>query len=167
MWPGLTIYRKQKDFVECFVFATAREYSLNSSFYNTNTLNELRKFIFYFNIQTNNIVKNYPEKAFGKFEQFNLTPALQTFDQEEPFLRDLNIKRIPLKFYKKELFLTKQEWNCLCCMASGQTIKETAASLKLSPRTVETYLKIISLKAGGLKKSQMIRLFYNNKDMWS
>ncbi len=56
-------------------------------------------------------------------------------------------------------YLTQQEYRCLAHLIHGTTVKETAANLNLSPRTVEFYLNNIKQRFKLKKKRLLIELF--------
>lgn len=62
----------------------------------------------------------------------------------EPSEKPLRIYLVDKRY--AEIYFTRRESECLVLLTTGQTIKETAATLKLSPRTVEFYLKNIKEK---------------------
>lgn len=59
---------------------------------------------------------------------------------------------------KKDI-LTNRELDCLIMLAKGQTAKETARELDISPRTVETHLENIKIKFNARNKTEMLAIF--------
>ena len=57
--------------------------------------------------------------------------------------------------------LSERELQCLCLLARGYTMKESAQELKLSPRTVESYLDNIKTKLN-MDRFQLIKLYWQN-----
>lgn len=55
------------------------------------------------------------------------------------------------------IYLTAREEECAICIMQGNTLKEVAKTLDLSPRTVEFYLKNIKNKLNCRTKFQMMR----------
>jgi DNA-binding CsgD family transcriptional regulator len=57
--------------------------------------------------------------------------------------------------------LSKREIQCIELLAKGKTMKEAAAKLYLSPRTVETYLTKAKTKLGCFASKQLVDLFWD------
>ncbi len=60
----------------------------------------------------------------------------------------------------KNSYLTKREFICLIYLAKSKTAKEMANILNISPKTVESYIKILRIKLGCYKKSELIEVFF-------
>lgn len=56
----------------------------------------------------------------------------------------------------KTITLSKRETDCLRCLITGMTAKETAKTLCISPRTVETYLDNMKSKTKSANKFELI-----------
>jgi DNA-binding CsgD family transcriptional regulator len=56
----------------------------------------------------------------------------------------------------KGVYLTRREAQCVFYLLKGCTIKDVAKQLKLSPRTVEFYVKNMRLKTGADSKTSLI-----------
>ena len=86
---------------------------------------------------------------------FNWCLALNKFDQNfintqnKPVIYILNQEHSPLP-------LSKQQQACVFFLMRGKSMKEIAAILNLSVRTVESYFTMIKLKLGCTSKSQII-----------
>ena len=78
----------------------------------------------------------------------------QTQSQPSKPKRPLN--RYPLDPQKPSLYLTEQEARCVHHLLKSCTIKETGLLLKLSPRTVEFYLKRIRTKTNTRNKKELL-----------
>ncbi len=73
-----------------------------------------------------------------------------------------NIKTKILKSYDLgpnfvDIYFTKREAECMLLTLKGKTIKSIAASLKLSPRTVEFYIKNMKIKLSCHTKYELIQ----------
>ena len=55
------------------------------------------------------------------------------------------------------VYFTRREAECMSLLLAGNTVKEAARRLLLSPRTVEFYLKNMKEKAGCRTKAKLIR----------
>lgn len=62
-----------------------------------------------------------------------------------------------------ENVITKREYACLACAAHGKTVKAIAAELKISPRTVETYINNIKAKLECYSKTQIIEKYWESQ----
>jgi DNA-binding CsgD family transcriptional regulator len=58
------------------------------------------------------------------------------------------------------LYFTKREAECMVWLLKGKTINSVATILKLSPRTVEYYIKNMKAKIGCRTKFELIDLVY-------
>lgn len=92
---------------------------------------------------------------------FNWCLALNQFDQklintkDKPVIYILNQEQSPLP-------LSKQQQACVFLLMRGKSMKEIAAILNLSARTVESYFTMIKLKLGCNNKSQIIEKAINS-----
>jgi DNA-binding CsgD family transcriptional regulator len=77
---------------------------------------------------------------------------------KQKFLGQLNVKRYQLSGKYQHVSLTARELECIKCLATGYTAKETANFLRLSIRTIETYISNIKVKLDCHRKSQIIKI---------
>lgn len=61
-----------------------------------------------------------------------------------------------------DLYLTRREMDCILRVVQGKTIITIATELKLSPRTVEFYLKNVKSKLRCRTKAQLIEKVIQN-----
>jgi len=66
-----------------------------------------------------------------------------------------------------DLYFTKREAECMLWLLRGKTIGGVALVLKLSPRTVEYYIKNMKNKLGCRTKFELIDLIYASEFMKS
>lgn len=66
-----------------------------------------------------------------------------------------------------DLYFTRRESECMLWLLRGKTISGVAAILKLSPRTVEYYIKNMKSKLGCRTKFELIDLVYTSDFMKS
>ncbi|MEM1244192.1 MAG: helix-turn-helix transcriptional regulator, partial [Pseudomonadota bacterium] len=57
----------------------------------------------------------------------------------------------------KVIHLSKKEFIVAQELTSGKTMVETAATLFVSPRTIETHINRLKIKLGVTKKSELIK----------
>jgi DNA-binding CsgD family transcriptional regulator len=62
-------------------------------------------------------------------------------------------------------YFTKREAECMVLLLRGKTINSVANILKLSPRTVEYYIKNMKSKLGCRTKFELIDLVYASEFM--
>ena len=72
-------------------------------------------------------------------------------------------KKYRAKIYKlgkqfKDIYFSRREGDCMICLLQGKTIKGTAETLNLSPRTVEYYVKNMKAKLNCRTKPKLIEL---------
>lgn len=113
---------------------------------NSLNLSELKKF-------RNFLVENDKKNQFFQ---------LPTIDNMRYFLENETNKYIIKKLENKYIYLTEREMQCLYYLFLGYTSKETAKALKISFRTVETYLNNAKVKIGYKNRSEMVRIFLEN-----
>ena len=80
----------------------------------------------------------------------------------DKFLEVTELNRKSLIVQGKLITISKREWECLYMLAGGKTMKEAAKSLRLSPRTVESYLNNLKIKTGYNTKSDLIKMYLDN-----
>ena len=93
--------------------------------------------------------------------------------EQKRSLNQTNKKPIQRKIYKVyalgdrfgRIYFTKREAECMVHLLRGKTIARVALELKLSPRTVEFYLKNMKTKLGCRTKFELIDLVINSDFM--
>jgi DNA-binding CsgD family transcriptional regulator len=63
------------------------------------------------------------------------------------------------------VYLTRREAECMVLLLKGKTINGVASVLKLSPRTVEYYIKNMKSKLGCRTKFELVDLVYASEFM--
>jgi DNA-binding CsgD family transcriptional regulator len=165
IWNGFSIYKRFKEGVEVWSFGADRESTQMAQFY-INNLDLLEEFTRYFSTKALDIIDASDSEKLAKFSQaINISPFSESFEEN---------KLISLhKFLKSEfqnkiicplsetgfVYLSRREEQCMECFSQGKTIKEVAKLLKLSPRTIESYLENIKKKMGCHFKSDAISLY--------
>ncbi|MBY0462551.1 MAG: LuxR C-terminal-related transcriptional regulator [Alphaproteobacteria bacterium] len=79
----------------------------------------------------------------------------------ENFYKQTEISKFHLGESFGNLILSKREAQCLYYLLRGQSAKEIAKTLHLSPRTVESFLDIIKRKTGVHCKAKLVEKLYN------
>ena len=93
------------------------------------------------------------ENAFSKNETISINNFLEALRKKSKHLH---------KVKPEFAYLTPREQECLSYLAKGDTAKEVARNLEISPRTVETHLKTIKCKTGFHSRSQLVKFFLNH-----
>ncbi|MBY0461750.1 MAG: helix-turn-helix transcriptional regulator [Alphaproteobacteria bacterium] len=158
---GLTIYKRYKDRIETWWFASKNELSIPNSI-TKSSVAPFQEFIRYFDQkqESNNLLCLSP---FVKYSvSVDMSHNRSNFEKAEDFIAYINSNRFIMNIEGKSVLLSKREWECLSEMAQGKTYKGVANSLSLSPRTVEHYLNQIRAKTGVSYKSKLIDHFLAN-----
>jgi DNA-binding CsgD family transcriptional regulator len=75
----------------------------------------------------------------------------------------MNLPRFPIQLKNgSSIFWTRQELKCANYLAQGQSTKEIARILSISPRTVESHLKNIKNKGNIYSNKDIIKLYRAN-----
>ena len=165
-WPGFSFGRKRQDSIEYWTFLGNKEYSTDMHRFYLCNQDVLLKFIHYFNMHAQNIIKceegdKYKLSFYKKRHKAEEELVLSTYNPAiNSFLKELRKNSIHLCKATPELtHLTNRELDCLALLTKGETAKEIAQNLSISPRTVETYLQSIKHKTGLHCRSQLVKLF--------
>ena len=169
-WPPCFFIRTLPDSIEywCFWGDKGSPNNMQEFFMRNKTC--LLKFVQFFNISAESIIK-YSQGDKHKVGFYKCgDKALETVQllnhksaAINAFLEDLHKKSKYLHKIKPELtYLTLREQECLGHLAKGDTAKEIARNLELSPHTVETHLKAIKCKTGFHSRSQLVKFFLNH-----
>lgn len=133
------------------------------SFY-INNINILENFKFYFKEKAAALIKKanknriiLPLNMRPTFGGLKKIPSMSK-SSNKVFDEQLKIKHYKFIHDGKEISFTKKQLEALKLFVHGNTIKETAKILMLSPRTVEHYLDNIRNKIGIKKKAEILKL---------
>lgn len=145
LFHGVTLVRRAKDYYDMIAFALPDAHRNIGSFY-LNKYQVMEQFIQMFEKESQDLIR-------GITEQPIIVPA--------PY-RDSNYHKICLKNGRIEItspnglvHITAQELTCLRLLLQGQTYKQIAAIMRVSPRTVETYIKRIKERSGMLTRHDL------------
>jgi DNA-binding CsgD family transcriptional regulator len=165
IWHGCSVYKRQNNFVHSWNFATEpRDICLNTFYINNIPL--LEHFICYFNIHVKTLINNSNKIVIAKFAEW--VPYGDIANQETIFAKEEMEKFLTFTVVKKailcknsniEIHLSTREADCLHYLSLGNSIKEVANNLNLSPRTVESYVNNIKNKTGYYTRSQLVTNF--------
>ncbi len=83
-----------------------------------------------------------------KFSKCKVLPTISFIQQNSAYF---------VKISNSDIRLTKRQFECLQCLLDGNSIKETARKLFISPRTAQEYLDVVRQKAGCRNKLELLR----------
>lgn len=165
MWNGINFYRKKGDSIELWTFSTNAEQHQDPNSY-MQMLNHLEHFITFFNVKACDIIDVSDQKRLAKFKN-GLDLILPekpefTLSDKDFFLDSTKIEHIPLMVGSHFVHLSKRQSECVKLVSYGKSVKEVARLLKISPRTVETFLEIVKWKTGYATTSEVIESFHHS-----
>ena len=168
LWHGIAFCKIHHDHLEFWWFIGDLESFGLRDLYIRNQ-DTLLKFIQFFKVNAADIIRcaGGDEYKMGTLKCTKLLPRefpnqAETFTINS-FLEELRRKSKYLHKIKPEFtYLTPREQECLSYLAKGDTAKEVARNLEISPRTVETHLKIIKCKTGFHSRSQLVKFFLSH-----
>ena len=148
----LSIIRPQKNFMDVFNLAGDNKNTELNSYYFI-YMNCIHKFINYFLVQAAKIISISEENRFFvpmERQQFlsDDGSGLQKGSFSHQFMQKLELRQATINIKEKLLLLSPRETQILALTLRGKSAKEAARELKLSPRSIETYLENIKRKAG-------------------
>lgn len=146
-------------YVEVFVFGLGKQVA---DFYNVflNELKKLEDFCVYFReIMSDLILDIYQNRI--KFEITEEPVGFQDLngiknELEHNFISNIKLDKYRMSGKNGQVSLTKREFECLLWCSKGNSAKQIARILSLSPRTVEIYLAHLKEKLGCQSKFELI-----------
>lgn len=149
LWHGLRIYERHTDGIECWHFAAHTDNYQIVNLY-VNSLDLFKHFILYFRDKTSSFINTSQAGVLARLgESIGEVTNMSNFAQyKQDFLNNTNISHYHLKNGDHKIALSKREAQCLNYLQQHKTIKEIAKFMELSPRTVESYLNNVKMKAG-------------------
>lgn len=161
IWNGLSIYQRYQGFVESFHFASTRDNTGILEFYIQDN-NVLYEFMVHFKEKFSSFIEE------AEKNNFKITTALSDTDivlpeKEQAFF----IKKYPLYDGRRNVYLSKREFECILYLSHGKSAKEVANLLDLSSRTVTSYLDNIKAKFGNIRTSDLISLYFRNPNYYA
>lgn len=163
LWHGLRIYEKHADSVECWHFAAHIENYQIVNLY-LNSLDLFKHFILYFRDKTSSFINTSKTGILAKLEEgVDHGVVMSDFSQQkQDFLNNTSIDHYHLKNGDYKIALSKREAQCLNYLQQHKTIKEIARFMELSPRTVESYLNNVKMKAGCPSINALLDIFHKS-----
>jgi Response regulator containing a CheY-like receiver domain and an HTH DNA-binding domain len=90
---------------------------------------------------------------------------MQNFDAKsqdqiyKEFCQAIKTKKLPFRFKAQDIILSQREFDILNLLIKGKSMREIGQILKISPRTVETYIYTAKDKTNTFTTSRLLDLF--------
>ena len=97
----------------------------------------------------------------------NLNQSQEARESDELFYRHTKLDelRVYLGKLRQGVYFTRRECQCMLLVLEGNTMKESGSKLRLSPRTIEYYVKNMKSKTKVRTRSELIHLVLNSDFM--
>jgi len=171
IWNMFSIYKlKNPNFIECYIFSGKKEDSFLSNFF-INNIPILEHYTNYFNKEAANMIDCKDKEKLSYFQQsFNFynTSKEKLLEQEmiKELIKKTRLRRLSILGKNQEdICLSPRETECLQYLALGNSVKQIANILELSPRTIEAYLKTTKQKTGYSYRSQLVSSFIKSNNI--
>ena len=149
---GLCFVDRQPQHYDLVAFAAPPRETHAVNFY-LNNIQSLKHFIASFHERAKPLIDA------ANARRITLTGPLQDENNQQLLWRAAPPVRV--RHDGKPITLGRREWQSLEHLSLGRTVKETAAHMGLSPRTVETYLQRVKTKLGVTGRSDLVRAFHS------
>lgn len=159
LFNGILVERFYDGCIEVLEFASSSPSDSPLAFCCNKEL--LNQFFIYFKDKAKDllrVIKHEPLR-FSRRKYHAITPEIPSYYE---FLQSIRTNKIRFHSKSKEVVFSRREYEVISLLSQGLTIKEVASCLKLSPRTVETYLKHAKNKSSQLNTSQLLELVQAN-----
>ncbi|MGE3920042.1 MAG: helix-turn-helix transcriptional regulator [Gammaproteobacteria bacterium] len=143
----LSLVERKNDHFNVFGFGFSEDSESQINIYMNNLL-KLKAFAETF--KRSSLVTSYHDKYFN----WKTNCQCKAYHKKE--------NQIIMRYKDQQYSITKMEFNCLINLFYGKSMKEISSELNLSPRTVEGYILNIKNKMKVNRKSELIKIFYNN-----
>lgn len=158
-YNGTTITKDAENYRECLILAAPKN-NVNAIGICFNSQDFLRNFLLYFKDKADFLIDKacqnkvvLPDYMIGK-------PLPQR--NYEDFLSLIKTNNIRFDFHDQEVVISRREYECLQQLSKGKSMKETAAILEISSRTVEQYVARAKEKTKLYSRSQLVDLIHEN-----
>ena len=160
LWHGLSIYIRYSEYTEAWCFATISENHLIHDLYLNHT-DALKHFILYFKSKASDLLdhSNKNKLLTTQAKSFEIIRKKPLEERVNNFFESTKIKTILLGDSASAPRLSCREAECIQYLSHGKATKEIARLLKISPRTVETYIDSLKKKVGCTMKNDLITHF--------
>lgn len=162
LYNGILSEKAHKDCIEVLEFASPNPSSSPIEFCcNKNLLNQ---FFLYFKSKARDLIKVIEKEplCLSKEKFSNIKDSNPLPPSYLEFIQSVRTNKVHFKLKSKDIFFSRREYEVLYLLASGSSTKEAAAILKLSPRTIESYLYRAKNKTNQLTTNQLLEVFRAN-----
>ncbi|MGQ3890277.1 helix-turn-helix transcriptional regulator [Legionella sp. CNM-1927-20] len=125
------------------------------------------QFILYFKMEASSIIKQATQdpiiKPWRKNQIATSTDYVDIYLDKKSFFKKTFTLNNLLGIKGSKVKLTKRELDCAYLLMRGKTYREIAASLALSPQSIESYIESLKNKTSCYKKSELIEWLLKNK----
>jgi DNA-binding CsgD family transcriptional regulator len=158
---GIDICRVNNEILEAWTFiGTVNDTKLMNM--HLQNCHILKQFISFFDTKFQAIIGNQSHIPFANFKNGAIIRPendINIVNDTNKFLRYLEQCNREICIRNNIIRFTKREFESLEHLAKGESVKEIAKNLNLSPRTIEEYINKIKYKTGYILKSDLIKLF--------
>jgi DNA-binding CsgD family transcriptional regulator len=158
IWNSLIISRKFSDCSDFWFFGTLRDNTEILNYY-ANNISLFKEFTIYFKNTFSNIIDKHDSSHLIVSRVKKLIYNDVHDKSTEKILQKMQLRSYHLK---DGIYLSQRERECLFYLSTGKTMKEIARLIKVSPRTVESYISTIKQKTKNNTKSSLIKLFHES-----
>ena len=145
---GVTFVRRAKDYYDMIAFAVPKELDRVGTFY-LNKLKAMEDFIHQFDLQCKDLIMLSDKHAIA------LPPPNRDLNYQNLCLQT---GRVLVQGRDAQAHITAQELNCLRLLSHGDSMKEVAKKMQVSPRTIETYLLRIKQRTGWQTRAELEKM---------
>ncbi len=162
IWNSFSLHKRFDSYFETFHFGGSTDSSEGINFYVNNT-EILERFILYFRTRAEEVIQKSLSLTVPDMVKVKVSGR-----EKEQMLANEIMSKIDLNFYTMVMpngarfFITRAELKCLKELSEGKRQKEIAATLSISPRTVEAHLRNIKHKTGAYCSSKLVDLYRLN-----
>lgn len=161
LWNFLLFYERTENEGSFFFFGANRDNTKILEDY-INYPDVFSHFIHFFKEKMAPFLKMQPKNCI----QLNINPLMNIGDNlsinmVKKFFHETEITKFNLGNRFRNAQLSKRELECLYHIIHGQTTKEIAKTLQLSPRTIESFIEKIKTKTGLSRKSDLVQKLFS------
>ncbi|MBL0941449.1 MAG: helix-turn-helix transcriptional regulator [Alphaproteobacteria bacterium] len=154
----LDIFLRSENHVEVWSFGTKLEHMEASQLFQHYT-DLFIYFCIYFKEKASSLINALNSAQHATFgEKVDLYTKREVLDDQKinKFLEEIQIKKLSFGVASEKCMITRQEVRCLAHLATGKSIKEVALLIRISPRTVESYIENLKNKTGCSRTTELI-----------
>lgn len=163
IWNALVIYERFSGYSKFWFFATGRCNTEIINYY-VNNIPIFKKFIVYFEERFKETFTNFDKESLISSKVKTHPYYSATEEKNKEFLSKINLKKYR---FQNDIYFSARETECMYHLSCGKSVKEIGSILGLSPRTIESYIVNVKNKTGCNNKSQIIKLFENQKNAFN